>query len=100
MKLLLKNVSAVSESNILSHCSKDGPLGTVKKRAAYVRREFPLVNPIEYIVEKGKKPLAYVSIVPMLQKLLNKNYVLDKAMSEKIHVPQEYRSYADGESFC
>ena len=59
-----------------------------------MRREFPLVNPIEYVVEKGKKPLAYVAIVPMLQMLLNKTDVLDKAMSEKVHVPQEYRSYA------
>lgn len=25
--------------------------------------------------------------------------VLDKAMSEKVHVPQEYRSYADGQYF-
>jgi hypothetical protein len=73
-------MSAVSESNIMSHCSKDGPLGTAKKRAAYVNREFPLVNPIEYVVEKGKKTLAYVPIVPMIQKFLNKTDVLDKAM--------------------
>nr|XP_005173860.1 uncharacterized protein LOC101885400 [Danio rerio] len=92
-------ISAVSESNMMTHCSKDGPLGTAKKRAAYVRREFPLVNPIEYVVEKGKKTLAYVPIVPMLQKLLNKTDVLDKAMSEKVHVPQEFRSYADGQYF-
>ena len=64
-----------------------------------MRREFPLVNPIEYVVEKGKKSLAYVPIVPMLQKLLNKTDVLDKAMSEKVHVPQEYRSCADGQYF-
>lgn len=92
-------ISAVSESNMMTHCSKDGTLGTAKKRAAYVRREFPLVNPIEYVVEKGKKTLAYVPIVPMLQKLLNKTDVLDKAMSEKVHVPQEFRSYADGQYF-
>lgn len=52
-------ISVVSESNIMTYCSKDGPLVTAKKRAAYVRREFPLVNPIEYVVEKSKKPLAY-----------------------------------------
>lgn len=65
-------VSAVSESNMMTYCTKDGPLGNVKKRAAYVRREFPLVKPIEYVVEKGKKSLAYVPIVPMLRRLLNK----------------------------
>lgn len=70
--------NAVSESNIMAYCAKDGPLGTTKKRAAYVRREFPLVNPIEYVVEKGKKTLAYVPIVPVLNKLLNKTDVLDE----------------------
>lgn len=35
----------------------------------------------------------------MLQKLLNKFDVLNKAMSEKVHVQQEYRSYVDGKYF-
>lgn len=35
----------------------------------------------------------------MLQKLLNKTDILDKAMSEKVHVPQEYSSYVDGQCF-
>lgn len=84
--------SAVSERNMMAFCAKDRPLGTAKRRAAYQRKEFPLVSPIEYVVEKGKKPLAYVPIIPML----NKTDVLDKAMSEKVHVLQEYTAYADG----
>lgn len=91
--------SAVSECNMISFCAEDRPLGTTKKRIAYVRKEFPLVNPIEYVVEKGKKPLAYVPIVPMLQKLLNKTDVIDKALPEIVHVPKEYTSYADGHYF-
>lgn len=91
--------SAMSESNMMTFCAKDGSLGTSKRRAAYVRKEFPLVNPIEYAVEKGKKPLAYVPIGLMLQKLLNRPDVLDKAMSEKVHYLQEYRSYVDGQYF-
>lgn len=57
--------------------------------------EFPLVSPIEYVVKQGKKPLAYVPIIPMLQKLLSKSDVLDKPMSEKVQIPKEYSSYAD-----
>lgn len=76
-----------------------GPLGTVKRRAAYVCREFPHVKPIEYVVEKGKKPFAYVPIVPMIQKLLNKADLLDKAMSDKACVLEAYRSYRDGQYF-
>lgn len=91
--------SAVSESNILRFCAKDGPLGTSKRRAAYVRREFAQVSPIEYVVEKGKKTSAYVPIIPMLQNILNKPDVLQKAMSKEVHVSQEYRSYKDGQYF-
>lgn len=78
--------SVVSECNMMAFCAKDGPLGTAKRRSDYERKEFPLVNPIEYVVEKGKKPLAYVPIIPMLLKLLNKTDVLDEAMSEKMIV--------------
>lgn len=89
--------SAMLESNMMTFCAKDGSLGISKRRAAYVRKEFPLVNPIEYVVEKGKKPLAYVPIGLMLQKLLNRPDV--SAMSEKLHALQEYRSYVDGQYF-
>lgn len=92
-------INVVSESSMAAHFSQGGPLGTAKKREAYVRREFPMVNPIQYVVEKGRKGLAYVPIIPMLQKLLNNPDVLDKAMSGKVHFPQEYRSYADGQHF-
>jgi len=64
-----------------------------------VRNKFPLVMPIEYFVEKGTKTVVYVPIQHMLQKLLNKTDILDKVMSEKVHVPHEYSSYADGEHF-
>lgn len=59
--------TTVSKSNIMTFCAKDGPLGTAKRRKAYVRREFPLINPIEYVVEKGKKNTCicpYSSYVP------------------------------------
>ena len=98
-KIVREITTAVSESNMMTLCAKDGPLGTTKKRAAYLRREFPLVKPIEYVVEKGKKPLAYVPIVPMLQHLLNRSDVLDKAMAEKAQVQGEYRSCEDGQYF-
>ncbi|RXN31607.1 sterile alpha motif domain-containing 3-like protein [Labeo rohita] len=97
--VLREVISAVSESNTMSFLAKDGPLGTAKRRAAYVRQQFPLVSPIEYIVEKGQKPLAYVPILSMLQKLLNNTDVLNRAMSEKVSVAQEYRSYVDGQYF-
>lgn len=100
-ELVVKDIiSAVSESNVMaSLCGKHGTLGTVKRRTAYVRTNFPLVMPIQYVVDKGTKTAVYVPIQHMLQKLLNKTDILEKAMSEKVHVPHEYSSYADGEHF-
>lgn len=45
--VVIEIACAVSECNMMSSCAKDGPLGTTKKRTAYVCKEFPLVNPIE-----------------------------------------------------
>lgn len=100
-ELVVKDiVAAVSESNVLtSLCGKHGSLAIVKRRAAYVRNNFPLVMPIEYVVEKDTKTAVYVPIQHMLQRLLNKTDILEKAMSEKVHVPHEYGSYTDGEHF-
>lgn len=64
-----------------------------------MRSNFPLVMPREYVVEKGTKTIAYVPIQHMLQKLLNKTDILEKAMSVKVHVAHGYSSYADGEHF-
>lgn len=67
------------ESAILRFCAKDGPLGTSKRRAAYVRREFSQVSHICCGKgQKKKKTLANVPIIPMLQKLLNKTDMLQK----------------------
>ncbi len=75
-------------------CGKDGFLATTKKRATYVSKEFPLVMPVEYVVDKDKKSVVYVPIQQMLQKLLSRTDVLDKAMSEEGHVPNEYKKMA------
>lgn len=52
--------------------------------------------PVEYVVDKDKKSVVYVPIQQMLQKLLSRTDVLDKAMSEEIHVPNEYKTHVDG----
>lgn len=92
--------SAVSETNVMTaFCVKDGSLATTKRRASYVLKEFPLLMPVEYVVDKDKKCVVYVPILQMLQKLLSKADVLDKAMSEEVHIPGEYRSHVDGVYF-
>ncbi len=98
---IVKQVSsAVSETNVMTtFCGKVGSLATTKKRASYVSKNFPLVMPVEYVVDKDKKSVVYVPIQQMLQKLLSRTDVLDKAMSEEIHVPNEYKTHVDGVYF-
>lgn len=98
--VLKEVVETVAESDILSKsCGKNGCLATSKRRASYVMRNFPLVMPIEFVVEKGRKTVAYVPLLQMLQKLLNKKDILDKAMSKQEHKTHEYRTCSDGSNF-
>lgn len=94
-------VRAAAKGNvIMKFCGKDGPLSTTKRRAAYVNKNFTEVKPVEYIIERGKKSSAvYVPLHPMLQKMLNRADILDKALPVQKHVQHEYSSYRDG-SYC
>ena len=91
-------VKAASESNvILRYCGKDGSLSTTKRREKYVNKNFAVVMPVEYIIDQGNKSSAvYVPLHAMLQKMLNKADILDKALPVLKHVPHEYSTYRDG----
>ena len=91
-------VRAASESNVITRfCGKDGPLSTTKMRAAYVNKNFAVVMPVEYIIDKDKRSSAvYVPLHAMLQKMLNRADILDKALPVQKPVPHEYSSYKDG----
>ena len=93
-------VDTLTGSNIITACcGKDGCLATIKRRASYVLREFPLVMPIEYVVEKGRKTVAYVPLLQMLQKMLNKQDVFKKTSSTPVVVPNEFNTCRDGKWF-
>ncbi len=98
--LIAEVVNAVSESNVFSKCCDSGGcLSTIKRRNSYVLAEFPLVMPVEYMVDRETKPVVYVPILPMLQKMLNKSDILDKALSIPESEPFMYSSYNDGDYF-
>lgn len=53
--------------------------------------------PVEYMIDREKKSSAvYVPINAMLQKMLNRPDILDKALPVQKHVPHEYSTYRDG----
>ena len=54
---------------------KQGPLSTSWKRKSYYRREFGVASPVEYILDKrNKKPLQYLSVLKILQQILNSKF--------------------------
>lgn len=60
-------------------------------------KNFTVVTPVEYIIDKEKKSSAvYVPLNEMLQKMLNRADILDKALPLQKHVPHEYSTYRDG----
>lgn len=101
--LIAEVVNAFSESNFFSKCCDSllvtGCLSTIKRRNSYVLAEFPLVMPVEYMIDRETKPVAYVPILSMLQKMLNKSDILDKALSIPESEPVMYSSYNDGHYF-
>lgn len=63
---------------------KQGPLSTTWKRKSYYKREFGVVSPLEYILDKrNKKSLQYVSVLKTLQQILNSDTILTKTVNLK-----------------
>lgn len=91
-------VRVASDSNVITRfCGKEGSLSTTKRRAAYLSKNFTVVRPIEYIVGKDRKCGAvYVPINEMIQKMLNRADILDKALTLHKPVPNVYSTYRDG----
>lgn len=94
-------VKTAEDSNVVTRfCGKDVTLSSTKRRTAYLNRNFPIVKPVEYILNKEKRSnMAYVPIKTMLQKLLNRDDVLSKALPQNRTVPLEYNTYQDGKNY-
>lgn len=85
---------------------KQGPLSTSWKRKSYYKREFGVVSPVEYILDKRKqKSLQYVSVLKTLQQLLSSDTILLKTanLKERYESPLSdkavYSCPFDGEFF-
>lgn len=93
-------VSAVTDTNVfLRHTSAGGSLSTSNKRASFIAKEFPVVEPVEFVTDKQGQNIVYVPLLKMLQVLLNKDEILSKALSPSSSKAGEYSSYRDGSRF-
>lgn len=75
-------VRTVTDSSVLLRCTNEGgPLSTTNRRASFFIREFPVVSPVEYKIDGDDQHYVYVSIIQMLQKLLNKKEILHEVLA-------------------
>ena len=101
---LVKELATVlcTTNPIKAAVGKGGPLSTAWKRKAYYRKNFNVVEPIEYFLDrKNNKTFQYVPLLKSLQQLLNCETTLNKAIHLKKKHPvqsdkQVYRSFWDG----
>lgn len=94
-------VEAARESNVLvKFCSNGRSLATSKRRTTYVNKNFDVVRPVEYTIDREKKAsVVYVPLIAMLQKMLSRTDILEKARPVQQSASCEYSTYRDG-SYC
>ena len=59
----------------LKHTSAGSSLSTSSRRATYIAKEFPVVEPVEFVTDKQGPNIVYIPLIKMLQALLNKDDV-------------------------
>lgn len=75
-------VSAVTDTNVcLKHATAGGSLSTSNRQASYIVKEFPVVEPVEFVTDKQGQNIVYIPLTKMLQALLSKDDVSDKAVT-------------------
>lgn len=93
-------LGVVSQSNVLlKFTNKGGSLSTAARRASYILREFPVVMPVEFLLDRGSQSVMYVLILKMLQALLSNQDILDKVLCGEINPSEAYNSFRDGSHF-
>lgn len=74
-------VDVVLDTNVIKKNTDDGgPLSTTHRRATYMTHEFGIVEPVEFRTS-NRKTFVYIPILKMLQTLLSKEDILEKAFS-------------------
>ena len=89
-------VSAVMDSNILVSATARGKeLSSTKRRKTYVERNYPVVPPVEYVLEPGHTAV-HVPILEMIQNIFRHTDILEKIQETKTAQNDHYESHQDG----
>lgn len=86
--------------NPLRLLSREGPLGTGRKRQSFYKNNFTVIEPVEYVLNAQEKnhTFVYVPILDLLSKLLERNEVL-QTLERSSQLEGNYSSFRDGEYF-
>lgn len=80
------------------HTIAGGSLSTFK-RPSYIVKKFPVVEPVEFVTDKQGQNIVYSPLIKLLQALLSKDDVSDKALMTSSSKENEYGNYRDGSHF-
>ena len=77
-----------------------GALSTDYRRNLYFKEHFRVIEPIEYLYDRTyKSTFVYVSIIQVLESLLERDDFLDKVVFSQETLTGQYRSFQDGQYF-
>ena len=100
MAVVHEMATAIIDTNVfLKHTSAGASLSTSNRRASFIKNKFPVVEPLEFVIDKQGHNAVYVSLLQMLQALLSRDDVLEKAMSLPTSATNKYCSFRDGVCF-
>ena len=90
----------IQSLNPLKFLSRAGCLGTERKRQSFYRKNFTVVEPVEYVLnaQEKKHTFVYVPILDLLSKLLERSEIL-QTLQRSNEQEGHYSSFQDGEYF-
>ena len=90
----------IQSLNPLKFLSRAGCLGTERKRQSFYRKNFTVVEPVEYVLNAQEKnhSFVYVPILDLLSKLLERSEIL-QTLQRSNEQEGHYSSFQDGEYF-
>ena len=90
----------IQSLNPLKFLSRAGCLGTERKRQSFYRKNFTVVEPVEYVLNAQEKnhSFVYVPILDLLSKLLERSEIL-QTLQRSNEQEGHYSSFQDSEHF-
>lgn len=91
----------IQSLNPLTFLSRQGPLGTERKRQSFYKKNFTVIKPVEYVLNVQEKThsFVYVPILELLSKLFERTEILQSLQKSTGRREGHYSSFQDGEYF-